>query len=183
MVNDFLAAIAAAGLAPIKPIELPEGRIVRFRVDGDKAGSRNGWAIFHEHPIAAGAFGSWKTGEQHTWRSTSNEVTTPAERAELYAILDADIAIESLSSCAIRTLQSQILAHSGGRDVVEALEGVLPYQLTETREVLRDHGNMSSPSVIFALERRLATDHPGDQRLWLTAFGAGFAAHACELWR
>jgi alkylresorcinol/alkylpyrone synthase len=77
----------------------------------------------------------------------------------------------------------QVLAHSGGRDVVEALEGVLPFKLTETREVLRDHGNMSSPSVLFALERRLAAGHPDDRRLWLTAFGAGFAAHACELWR
>jgi len=77
----------------------------------------------------------------------------------------------------------QILAHSGGRDVIEALEEKLPFHLTETREVLRDHGNMSSPSVLFALERRLANPAANDQRLWLTAFGAGFAAHACELWR
>lgn len=77
----------------------------------------------------------------------------------------------------------QVLAHSGGRDVVDALESMLPYDLIETRGVLRDHGNMSSPSVLFALERRLADDRPGDRRLWLTAFGAGFAAHACELWR
>ncbi|RPJ35699.1 MAG: stilbene synthase [Verrucomicrobiaceae bacterium] len=77
----------------------------------------------------------------------------------------------------------QVLAHSGGRDVIEAIEEKLPFYLTETREVLRDHGNMSSPSVIFALERRLANPANQDQRLWLTAFGAGFAAHACELWR
>lgn len=76
----------------------------------------------------------------------------------------------------------QILAHSGGRDVVDSLERVLPFRLDETREVLRGHGNMSSPSVLFALEKRLqhATD---DRRLWLTAFGAGFSAHACEMWR
>jgi alkylresorcinol/alkylpyrone synthase len=37
--------------------------------------------------------------------------------------------------------------------------------------------------VLFALERRLAENRADDQRLWLTAFGAGFAAHACELWR
>ena len=77
----------------------------------------------------------------------------------------------------------QVLAHSGGRDVVEALESALPFSLTETRDVLRRYGNMSSPSVLFALEQRLAAEHPGDRRLWLTAFGAGFAAHACELWR
>jgi predicted naringenin-chalcone synthase len=77
----------------------------------------------------------------------------------------------------------QVLAHSGGRDVIEAIEAKLPFHLTETREVLRDHGNMSSPSVLFALERRFANGGCDDQRLWLTAFGAGFAAHACELWR
>jgi alkylresorcinol/alkylpyrone synthase len=42
---------------------------------------------------------------------------------------------------------------------------------------------MSSPAVLFALERRLDAARETDQRLWLTAFGAGFAAHACELWR
>lgn len=89
MDNEFLNAIAAAGLAPVKALELPEGRIVRFRVEGDKAGSRNGWAILHRHPIPAGAFGSWKTGEQHTWRSTTNETATPAERAELQRKLQA----------------------------------------------------------------------------------------------
>lgn len=76
---------------------------------------------------------------------------------------------------------AQILAHSGGRDVIEALEAALPgFHLTETREVLRRHGNMSSPSILFALEERLRT-HPEPEPLWLTAFGAGFAAHSCRL--
>lgn len=76
---------------------------------------------------------------------------------------------------------AQILAHSGGRDVIEALEAALPgFTLTETREILRRHGNMSSPSVLFALEERLQ-HHPNPEPLWLTAFGAGFAAHSCSL--
>jgi len=89
--------------------------------------------------------------------------------AELYALRQGD--------------PDQVIAHSGGRDVVDALEAVLPFSLTETRAVLHDHGNMSSPSVLFALERRLGKDLADDRRLWLTAFGAGFAAHACEMWR
>jgi len=76
----------------------------------------------------------------------------------------------------------QVLAHSGGRDVIEALENMLPFSLTETRGVLNDHGNMSSPSVLFALENRLSQAND-DRHLWLTAFGAGFAAHACEMKR
>jgi len=82
-----------------------------------------------------------------------------------------------------RTVEpDRILAHSGGRDVIDALEALLPLPVSETREVLREHGNMSSPSVMFALDRALASAN-GDRRLWLTAFGAGFAAHACEVWR
>ncbi len=98
--------------------------------------------------------------------------------------------VPGLAAAAVSELYSlrtgepdQVIAHSGGRDVIEALEAVLPFHLTETREVLRDHGNMSSPAVFFALERRLTEARPDDRRLWLTAFGAGFAAHACEMWR
>lgn len=76
----------------------------------------------------------------------------------------------------------QVLAHSGGRDVIEAIEAAIPFHLTETCEVLRRHGNMSSPSVLFALAERLKTS-PSDTSLWLTAFGAGFAAHSCHLSR
>ncbi|MEZ5328693.1 MAG: stilbene synthase [Verrucomicrobiales bacterium] len=77
----------------------------------------------------------------------------------------------------------QILAHTGGRDVILALERKLPNcHLTETRHVLANYGNVSSPSVLLALEQRLATCHD-DQNLWLTTFGAGFAAHCCEMTR
>lgn len=98
-------------------------------------------------------------------------------------------AVPGLAAEAVASLYAQrrgepdrVLAHSGGRDVIDALEAVLPHQLHETREVLRDHGNMSSPSVLFALEKAVANAN-GDHRWWLTAFGAGFAAHACEMWR
>lgn len=77
----------------------------------------------------------------------------------------------------------QIIAHTGGRDVIDKIESLIPeYRLEETREVLRRYGNLSSPSVLLALEHRLAAGHP-DRRLWLTAFGAGFAAHCCDLTR
>jgi len=77
----------------------------------------------------------------------------------------------------------QVIAHTGGRDVVEALEAQLDgFQLGETRDVLREYGNCSSPSVLFALEERIRKPDT-DNRLWLTSFGAGFAAHSFELWR
>ena len=65
---------------------------------------------------------------------------------------------------------------------IRSRTGSIRFSAERTRTVLREHGNMSSPSVLFALDRAIATAN-GDRRWWLTAFGAGFAAHACELWR
>jgi alkylresorcinol/alkylpyrone synthase len=77
----------------------------------------------------------------------------------------------------------RLVAHTGGRDVILAIEDRLPaHPLDETRAVLRDHGNISSPSVLAALERSIAA-HPEARQIWLTAFGAGFSAHAGELSR
>jgi alkylresorcinol/alkylpyrone synthase len=77
----------------------------------------------------------------------------------------------------------QVIAHTGGRDVVDSLETALPgFELDETRKILRDYGNCSSPCVLFALEERIRNEG-NDQRLWLTSFGAGFSAHSMELGR
>ncbi len=78
---------------------------------------------------------------------------------------------------------SRVVAHPGGRDVLDALEPVVaPYALTASRSTLRDHGNMSSPSVLFALEETLREGPPTpDGDFWLVSFGAGFSAHSCRL--
>lgn len=77
----------------------------------------------------------------------------------------------------------RVLAHPGGRDVLAALRDRLPGQaLDESARVLRACGNMSSPSVLFALADCLARPAPaGDGDLWLVSFGAGFSAHSCRL--
>jgi len=73
-----------------------------------------------------------------------------------------------------------LLAHAGGRDVLAAIESRLGLaELAASRSVLRGFGNMSSPSVLFALREALnREDGPGPS--WLASFGAGFAAHGCE---
>ncbi len=78
---------------------------------------------------------------------------------------------------------ARVVAHGGGRDVLDALTPVVaPHALGASRAVLRAHGNMSSPSVLFALEETLrgpAPETAGD--FWLVSFGAGFSAHSCRL--
>ena len=83
-----------------------------------------------------------------------------------------------------RTVEpNAVLSHSGGRDVVEVVEKVVGRDLPETRQIMRDFGNCSSPSVLMALEERLSQATAADKNYWLTAFGARFAAHSCELRR
>jgi alkylresorcinol/alkylpyrone synthase len=78
---------------------------------------------------------------------------------------------------------SRIIAHVGGRDVLDAIEQTCAgCDLAASRQVLRECGNMSSPSVLFALERALRDGSPDDMGdWWLTSFGAGFSAHGCRV--
>ena len=63
--------------------------------------------------------------------------------------------------------------HPGGGRVVDALAEYLEDDLAETRAVLRNHGNMSSPTVLFVLEQVLAKG-PISKPMLMTALGPGF---------
>ena len=80
---------------------------------------------------------------------------------------------------------ARVVAHPGGRDVLEAVAPVVaPHSLDASARTLRDNGNMSSASVLFALEEALAEAGPApDGDFWLVSFGAGFSAHSCRLGR
>jgi alkylresorcinol/alkylpyrone synthase len=72
---------------------------------------------------------------------------------------------------------SRFVCHPGGGRVIDALERALKLArgaLDHERDVLREFGNMSAPTVLFALERVLASG-PG-RRLALSALGPGFTA-------
>jgi alkylresorcinol/alkylpyrone synthase len=69
------------------------------------------------------------------------------------------------------------VCHPGGAKVLDAIETALELQtgtLCDEREVLREHGNMSAPSVLFVLERALKRGLRGPTVL--SALGPGFTA-------
>jgi alkylresorcinol/alkylpyrone synthase len=73
--------------------------------------------------------------------------------------------------------------HPGGRDVLLALRERFQLSGDDVRwsqAVLRDYGNMSSPSVIFALQAALADSAPGGV-WWMSSFGAGFSCYGVLL--
>src|SRR5262245_26447186 len=73
-----------------------------------------------------------------------------------------------------------VAAHPGGAKVLEAYAEALGQPaaaFAHAREVLREYGNMSSPTCLFVLERHLASGAigPGEPVL-VSALGPGFAA-------
>lgn len=105
--------------------------------------------------------------------------------------------VPALASRSVGTLFAEMLAregvpesringwifHPGGRDVLLALReqfNLSNHDVRWSAAVLRDYGNMSSPSVIFALEAALADGAP-DGLWWMSSFGAGFSCHGALL--
>ena len=73
--------------------------------------------------------------------------------------------------------------HAGGRDVLLALRdrlGLLESDLRHSAAILREFGNVSSPTVYFVLERALHDTVP-DGLWWMCSFGAGFSCHGALL--
>jgi alkylresorcinol/alkylpyrone synthase len=80
---------------------------------------------------------------------------------------------------------SHVAPHPGGAKVLDALTEALDLggaALRHARDVLREYGNMSSPTSLFVLERFLESGdlHPGE-RVLMTGLGPGFAAESVLL--
>lgn len=76
----------------------------------------------------------------------------------------------------------KFICHPGGAKVINAIESALALDqgaLEHERQVIADYGNMSSPTVLFSLERARANGLPA--RSLLTALGPGFTASCISL--
>ena len=98
---------------------------------------------------------------------------------QLRPIVDAFLKRERVSE------PSRYVFHPGGTKVLEAYEsglGLAPDALDTARVVLREYGNMSSPTVLFTLDESLrrAPLRPGETAL-LAALGPGFTAELALL--
>jgi putative DNA primase/helicase len=86
-VSEFRNVMRVAGIEPPGEITA-DGELHRFRVEADKAGTRNGWYVLHTDGVPAGAFGSWKLGITHNWCAKDKASLSYAERGEVSARLN-----------------------------------------------------------------------------------------------
>lgn len=82
---------------------------------------------------------------------------------------------------------THFIAHPGGKKVLKAYEDTLylsPQKTDISREILRRHGNMSSPTVLYVLEQFMLNEGQVEDTGLLVALGPGFCAEAVLLnWR
>lgn len=119
------------------------------------------------------------------WRSGASGLAVMLDRAlppfvrkEIRPVMETMLARQDL------TVQDvdRFLCHPGGMKVVEALEGAFDLgqgALDHEREILGEHGNMSSPTVLFILDRARRAGLP--RRSVVTALGPGFTASTVTL--
>lgn len=131
-------------------------------------------------------------GCQHTWPATLHIMGWNVTSEGLEVAFDRDIPsfVRSRIASVVHSFLERLSLthediarfgfHPGGTKVLEALEAALniePGSLDIERDILREHGNMSAPTVLFVLDRLLAKS-PADSINLMSALGPGFSAVA-----
>jgi alkylresorcinol/alkylpyrone synthase len=141
------------------------------------------------------ALGRVGRATEHLWANTLDIMGWSTDQAGLGVILsrslpgfiaqhyrvEFDRAMERLALTPSDV--DRVVCHPGGPKVLEAIEAALELPegtLGIERSVMRDFGNMSSPTVLFVLERTLAQGFAGTAVL--ATLGPGFTASFATLY-
>ena len=178
----LLVAVELCTLA-FRDDEMTKANIVATALFGDGAAA----ALVSAEP-QQGLIEIESSGE-HLWPDTLDVMgwrVDPVGFSAIFSRSIPDIVTEKFRPAAEAFLSRQDLTlddidhfvfHPGGAKVVNALESVfeLPQgTLNKERQVLRDFGNMSAPTVLFVLQHALEAGLSG--RGFLSALGPGFTA-------
>jgi alkylresorcinol/alkylpyrone synthase len=128
-------------------------------------------------------------GSQKMWPDTLSIMGWEVDEDSLGVVFDKSIPsfTEDNFSSAVSGARAKLgkdisdidrfVCHPGGTKVLQAIEQCLelqPDSLDEEREVLRNFGNMSAPTVMFVLKQVLDNEQTGD--MLMCALGPGFTA-------
>ncbi len=167
------------------------GVLISACLFGDGAGA----AVLANQPLPNRRRVEWKSAASHLVTEKRDILRFSHKNGMLRNILMPEVpqiaSVEaarllSASLAAAGVKREQItgwILHTGGRDVLLALRENLELTETDVRHsaaVLREFGNISSPTVYFVLESALREAVP-DGLWWMSTFGAGFSCHGALL--
>jgi alkylresorcinol/alkylpyrone synthase len=174
------------------PDDLSKRNLVASSLFGDGAAA----AIVTGADVPAGAGAQCRldlvASHSVLWKDTVDVMGWAVDDGGLRVIFSRDIpaiVVEHVRPSLLAFLESRglgldgvrhIVAHPGGIKVLRAYADALalgPHALDHARAILKDYGNMSSPSCLFVLERFLASGEigAGDHAV-VMALGPGFSA-------
>jgi alkylresorcinol/alkylpyrone synthase len=166
---------------------------ISIRLDSDDPAAIVATALFGDGAAAAvvtageGGLAQFKGSAEKMWPDTLGIMGWRVEDPGLGVVFDraippfisanlAEAVDEMCTQLKIaREDISRFCCHPGGVKVIDAIEASLDLnqgELNLEREVLRDFGNMSAPTVLFVLDRLIQQGLP--ERVMMTAFGPGF---------
>ncbi|HMI40677.1 MAG TPA: type III polyketide synthase [Sphingomicrobium sp.] len=172
---------------------------ISIRLDSDDPAAIVATALFGDGAAAAvlraggePGIGTIEAAGEHLWPSTLGIMGWRVEDPGLAVIFDRSIPVfleTNLAAAAESTLArmgvdfatvDRLCSHPGGVKVLDAIESSLSVpRLDVERQVLKDFGNMSAPTVFFVLDRLISRGLP--HRTLLTALGPGFTFSALSL--
>ena len=162
--SDKKMAIASALFADGCAAAVVDGR---GRGDGGGYGARLGAFDQRTWPGTIPMMG-WEIAETGFDLVLSRDIPSFVER-DFKPFCDAFLDAENIDPAQL----AEPACHPGGGKVIAALERVFAgTPLAATRAVLAEHGNMSSPTVLFVLKKLLDAD--ADRPFLTTALGPGF---------
>jgi alkylresorcinol/alkylpyrone synthase len=184
--NVLLVTIELCSLA-VRHDELTKANIVAISLFGDGAAAMI---------LRAGDGGATRieNAGEHLWPDTLGVMgwsVDPQGFGVIFRRTIPDFVTAHLSPAVARILAGmqlsltdidRFICHPGGAKVIVALETALALDqgtLDCEREVIADYGNMSSPTILFVLEKARAKGLPA--RSLLTALGPGFTASCVAL--
>jgi alkylresorcinol/alkylpyrone synthase len=184
--NVLLVTIELCSLA-VRHDELTKANIVAISLFGDGAAAMI---------LRAGDGGATRieNAGEHLWPDTLGVMgwsVDPQGFGVIFRRTIPDFVTAHLSPAVARILAGmrlsmkdidRFICHPGGAKVIVALEAALALDqgtLDCEREVIADYGNMSSPTILFVLEKARARGLPA--RSLLTALGPGFTASCVAL--
>lgn len=138
IIAAFERAMRDAGIVPVftRGGIVADGKLIRFHVEGDKKGTRNGWCVLFGDGVPAGEFGSWKTGDVHSWCAKKASDITPEEQAIIRARI-AEARAEREREEKQRQGEAAKLANLLWKDATPVGDDGHPYL---TRKGVRSHG-------------------------------------------
>jgi alkylresorcinol/alkylpyrone synthase len=184
--NVLLVTIELCSLA-VRHDELTKANVVAISLFGDGAA-----AII----LRAGDGGATRieNAGEHLWPDTLGVMgwsVDPEGFGVIFRRTIPDFVTAHLNPAVVQILANMQLSmtdidrfvcHPGGAKVIVALESALALDqgtLDCERQVIADYGNMSSPTILFVLEKARARGLPA--RSLLTALGPGFTASCVAL--